>query len=168
MTFSYEWSERYVTGIDVVDSQHQRLFQYLRDVDQALKGDDSEAIEGVVRGLLDYAVSHCLFEEGLMERAHYALLEPHRHAHDLFRQRAERYLRQLKQGEDHRAIAREVRSAIALWLTGHILHDDMDYVKDVKRMLEHDRSFVLRMIDRIFHHPGTKAAAEPDPAAGQN
>lgn len=150
MTFAYSWSEEYATGIEMIDSQHKRLFQYLSDIDTAMKAHDEADMEVVVRSLLEYAVSHCTFEENLMLRAKYPYYEPHKHAHDKFRERAASYVKKLEDGADCYHLAREVRSEIAIWLCGHIGHDDQDYVPYVLAMESHGGMF-QRALDRLFH-----------------
>lgn len=148
MSFVIAWSAEYATGIDIIDTQHQRIFEHLQEIDQAIKTRDGEAVEQVVKSLLDYAISHNAFEESLMERAGYPMLEAHRQVHDAFKARAEGYAAQLTAGHDTFRLAREVRTDIGLWLTNHIKRDDKHYVNYVKRNIE--GNFVSRMLGMFF------------------
>ncbi len=159
MTYTYDWSDQYATGIEIIDEQHRRLFGYLRDLDDAMKRHDEDGMGLMIRSLLEYAISHCAFEEGLMERGNYPCCEQHRHAHDLFRARAASYVQRLEAGAERYHLAREVRSEMAIWISGHIDGDDQDYVPWVQPAVQ-DRSLVRRMLDRIFsQRPGTDAPA---------
>ena len=148
MSFVISWSPEYATGIDIIDEQHKRIFDYLSEIDQAIKTQSASAVEYVVKSLFDYAISHNSFEEGLMEKAGYPMLEPHRRVHESFKSRTQAYAARLENGEDHLRLAREVRTEIGLWLTNHIKRDDQHYVPCVKKSLA--GSLVSRVIGRLF------------------
>ena len=148
MGFSIDWSEEYATGIEIIDEQHKRIFQYLSEIDEAIQQHSADKVEEVVRGLLDYSVTHNTFEESLMEKADYPMLEPHRQAHGAFKRRAEGFAKRLASGEDRFRLAREVRTDIGLWLTGHIKREDQHYVPYVKKGT--DKGFVGRMLAKFF------------------
>merc|ERR1712000_391901 len=80
--------------------------------------------------------SHNAFEETLMERGRYPVLDAHAQVHEAFKRRALSYDKRLKQGEEPVRVAREVRSDIGLWLTNHIQRDDKDYIPFVRRAIE--------------------------------
>lgn len=144
----FQWMPVFETGIDVIDSQHKRIFEYLLEVDKAIRMQDPEVVNHIVRSLIDYSISHNAFEETLMERAEYPILAAHAKVHEAFRKRALAYQQRIEDGEDCIKIAREVRSDIGLWLTNHIQHDDKDYVPCVRKSLE--GGFVSRMVKRFF------------------
>lgn len=143
-----EWIDDFETGIDVIDAQHMRIFEYLLEVDTAIHEQDSGSIQQVVLALIDYSISHNAFEETLMERAEYPILAAHAKVHEAFRKRALAYSSRLENGEDPLKVAREVRSDIGLWLTNHIQRDDKDYVSYVRKSME--GGFVSRMMKRFF------------------
>lgn len=148
MSTQISWSKEFETGIDIIDQQHMRIFECLRDIDQAISEQSAGAIEGVVKALIDYAISHNTFEETLMERAGYPMLAAHRKVHEAFMIRALTYADRLNLGEDHITVAREVRDDIGLWLSNHIKRDDKPYVPFVKKSL--DGGFAARMIGILF------------------
>lgn len=148
MGFVISWSAEYATGIDIIDEQHKRIFEYLAEIDHAIKAQSTSEVEYVVKALLDYAVSHNTFEESLMEKANYPILDAHHQVHEAFKARAAGYAERLNSGEDHFRLAREVRTDIGLWLTNHIKRDDKHYVPYVKKSL--DGGFVSRMLGKFF------------------
>ena len=148
MGFVISWSAEYATGIDIIDEQHKRIFEYLAEIDHAIKAQSTSEVEYVVKALLDYAISHNTFEESLMEKAGYPILEAHHQVHEAFKARAQGYAERLNSGEDHFRLAREVRTDIGLWLTNHIKRDDKHYVPFVKKSL--DGGFVSRMLGKFF------------------
>ena len=142
------WSPEFETGIDIIDSQHKRIFDYLQEVDAAIKQRDDLKIRAVAKALIDYSISHNAFEESLMEQANYPVLKAHAKVHEAFRRRAVSYDQRLENGEDSIKVAKEVRSDIGLWLTNHIQRDDKHYVPYVKKTLE--GNFVRRMVKHFF------------------
>ncbi|WP_455233153.1 bacteriohemerythrin [Geopseudomonas aromaticivorans] len=148
MSIAINWTADFETGIDIIDEQHKRIFEYLHEIDHAIAQRSHELIEHVVKALIDYAISHNTFEESLMEKAGYPMLDAHHQVHEKFKERANAYAQRLRNGEDSLRVAREVRSDIGLWLTNHIKRDDQHYVKYVKKSI--DRSFVGRMLGKFF------------------
>lgn len=148
MYSTFIWTQDFATGIDIIDEQHKRIFDYLSEIDQAISLKSVPEIERVIKAVIDYSISHNTFEESLMEKAGYPLLEAHHQVHERFKERAYAYGRRFDEGEDPIRLAREVRSDIGLWLTNHIKRDDKHYVKDVKKVLE--SGFVARLLRKFF------------------
>ncbi len=148
MGYGINWGPEFETGIDIIDEQHKRIFDYLLEIDHAITAQQADEVEKVVRALIDYAISHNTFEESLMENAGYPMLDPHHQVHEAFKARAQAYNARLAKGEDTFRLAREVRTDIALWLMNHIKKDDKHYVPFVKKSLE--GSFVSRMLKKFF------------------
>ena len=148
MPLTIGWTEEFETGIDIIDEQHKRIFEYLKEIDEAISSRSVEQIEHVIKSLIDYAISHNTFEETLMEKAGYPMLEAHHEVHERFKERAHSYRDRFGNGEDPIRLAREVRSDIGLWLTNHIKRDDKHYVPYVKKSL--DGGFVSRMLGKFF------------------
>lgn len=149
MSLTIAWTPEFETGIDIIDEQHKRIFEYLSEIDHAISLKSVSEIERVIKAVIDYAISHNTFEESLMEKAGYPLLEAHHQVHERFKERAYAYGARYDRGEDPVRLAREVRSDIGLWLMNHIKRDDKHYVKDVKKSLE--GGFVARMLGKFFH-----------------
>ncbi len=149
MSIQISWSSDFETGIDIIDAQHQRLFQYFEEIQHCLNSANSAQVESLCRALIDYAISHNTFEESLMEKAGYRMLDAHHQVHEAFKQRAYGYLERIDQGVDPLKVARDVRTDIGLWLINHIKREDQHYVADVKRSL--DKGFVSRMLGKFFN-----------------
>jgi hemerythrin len=149
MSYVIAWTAEFATGIDIIDEQHKRIFEYLEEIDHAIKTQNVDEVEHVIKSLIDYAISHNAFEESLMEKAGYPMLDAHHQVHEAFKARANAYAEHLTQGDDPFRVARDVRTDIGLWLTNHIKRDDKHYVSFVKRNIE--GNFVTRMLGRFFH-----------------
>lgn len=148
MSISIAWSEEFATGIDIIDQQHKRLFEYFEEIEQCIDASDGEGVEDICRGLIDYAISHNTFEESLMEKAGYAMRDAHHQVHEAFKDRCQNYLDKIDNGTEPLKVAREMRTDIGLWLINHIKREDKHYAACVKKSL--DQGFVSRMLSKVF------------------
>lgn len=144
------WSDGYELGIELIDQQHRRLFTYLEEVEIAIKNRDAETIELVVRGMVDYAITHNSFEETLMEQAQYPGLKEHRLLHEKFKKRANTYIKRLEGNVDRFKLAEQVRVFLGLWLISHVKNDDQDYAPYVRKHLKHKHPLIATAFNKLF------------------
>lgn len=142
------WSPDFEIGIDIIDEQHKRLFDYFTEIEQVISTGNVDTLKIVVKGLIDYAISHNSFEETLMKDAGYPMLEAHHSVHEEFKKRMHSYEARMKGGEDTIKLAREVRLDIAMWLMNHIKREDKHYAPYVKKKL--NQGFVKTMLGKFF------------------
>jgi len=71
------WSRELDTGIDIIDSQHKRIVEYINALHETQESLDRAKVGDIINELVDYTVSHFAFEESLMENAGYPFLAPH-------------------------------------------------------------------------------------------
>lgn len=148
MLKSLSWSDDFAIGINIIDEQHKRLFDYFDEIEHCIKSNDQTHVIDICRGLIDYAVSHNTFEESLMKQANYPMLDAHHLVHEAFKARAYGYLDKITDGADPMKIARDVRTDIGLWLINHIKREDKHYAPYVKKTL--NKGFVTKMLGRFF------------------
>ncbi len=123
------WTADLDTNIDVIDTQHRRIVDYINDLEVANSSHDNAAVGHVLDELVDYTLSHFAFEESLQEEAGYKYAKPHKKVHDLFVRRINDYVERFKLGED---VAENLHQTLTSWLINHIRRDDADYVGAVK------------------------------------
>jgi hemerythrin len=123
------WSDELNTGIDVIDSQHIRIVEYINKLETQLGHSDRTVIREILLELVDYTQSHFTFEESLQEEAGYRYAKPHQRVHQLFIRRINEYCERFELGQD---IALELHQVLVSWLINHIRRDDADYVGAVK------------------------------------
>jgi hemerythrin len=144
------WSKDLETGFSVIDNQHKRIVEYINDLYEARTiGLKREDIGKVIDELVDYTLSHFVFEESMQEEAHYPYLKAHKKVHELFVRRVAEYQERFKLGED---VSEELNSLLVRWLFNHIKRDDADYVESFKKNLSQDE-FVERrkgFFSRLF------------------
>jgi hemerythrin len=150
--------KEFLTGIDAVDQQHQRLVDMVAQLDDVRKtsfpaaNQKHEAVGKVVSEMIDYTISHFAFEESLMEDAHYKFYNAHKRIHELLIKRAGEFKERWLSGED---IADELYDILSRWLFNHIQNDDKAYAPAVKKnMAALDRSnsgWLAKLRQRFFN-----------------
>ena len=126
------WSSDLNTGIDVIDKQHQRIVDYLNELNTANESGDRQITNHVLNELVDYTLTHFAFEEELQEKAGYPFLKAHKRVHEIFVKRVAEFQKRAAAGEN---VAPELLSMLKIWLVNHIKGDDADYAESVKKML---------------------------------
>jgi len=122
----FAWDERFLTGVSIVDEQHQELVRIINQLASLLSENlDTESFFLIFKRLADYARMHFSTEEALMKRnalSSSELCVAHRHAHERFVEEIE-LMREEALRDPQRAGDALVRYLIG-WLTFHILGAD--------------------------------------------
>jgi len=126
------WSSDLDTGIEVIDKQHQRIVDYLNELNDANDNGDLQATNHVLNELVDYTVTHFAFEEELQEKAGYPFIKAHKRVHEIFVKRVAEFQERAAAGQN---VAPELLSMLKIWLVNHIKGDDADYAESVRKML---------------------------------
>jgi len=126
---SLVWSTDLEIGIPVIDSQHQRIVDYINQVEHAQQHHSQGELLEVLDELVDYTLSHFAFEESLMEEAGYPFFKAHKKVHQLFTKRVAGFQERAKTGED---VTNELMHVLKAWLVNHIKRDDKDYSDTVR------------------------------------
>ncbi|MGD8837433.1 MAG: bacteriohemerythrin [Desulfobacteraceae bacterium] len=136
--------KEFMTGIEAVDNQHQRLVDMVTQLDDVRKTSfqtnelRQEAVGRIVIEMIDYTISHFAFEESLMEDAQYKFFAAHKRIHELLIVRAGEYKDRFTAGED---IVDELYEVLHRWLFNHIRNDDRAFAPTViDRIKELDKS----------------------------
>lgn len=128
-----EWNDdRYSTGIDRFDDQHQRLFELLNELSTAMdEGRSQEAVGEILRELEKYTEYHFGDEEEFMQDCGFAMdcancFYNHREMHEQFAEKVSELRRKHEAGE---TISMEVLLFARDWLDSHIagLNQDQNY-----------------------------------------
>ncbi len=128
------WSKDLNTGIDVIDRQHQRIVEYINELDEARSsGHKMEDIGKVIDEMVDYTLSHFAFEESMQEEAHYPYFKAHKRVHQLFTSKVAQLQERYSLGED---VSEELHKMLFNWLYNHIKRDDADYVEYVNKNIQ--------------------------------
>ncbi|MBP1772119.1 MAG: Hemerythrin-like, metal-binding protein [Holophagaceae bacterium] len=125
------WNERYNTGIQVVDAQHQELFQIVERLRRMVQGQaDRTAIEEQLQTLVVCSERHFATEEGYMERVGYPDLTQHLAEHASMLSSLHELLAKFR--ESDQAMALMVPTFMEGWLKHHISDGDFGFVTYLK------------------------------------
>ena len=126
------WVPELDTGIDEIDRQHRRIVDYINKLYELRESPDREALGDVIGEMVDYTLSHFVFEETLIENAGYMFAGPHKKVHELFTRRVSEMQSRFDAGED---VAAELHGMLSRWLFNHIRNEDHGYVDAAKTYL---------------------------------
>lgn len=120
------WSQRFETGIEIIDRQHQALFGALNQLSDSFKaGTSGQQVEESLAFLMKYTSEHFQTEEHFMQEIGYPNLEVHGAEHARLLQKAHALQDKLAAGQ---SVTMDVTIFLADWLKHHISEMDMGYV----------------------------------------
>ncbi len=131
-------SSDYITGVAVLDEQHEQLFRLLQQSETLLKNENMlykyEDLQKILKGLRDYTLSHFATEEAYMADAAYPQLEAHHQLHLCFIEK----LNQMESAvanislrtQDH--ILSELGEYLTQWMLQHILEIDKKMIHEIE------------------------------------
>lgn len=123
----FTFTSKYHTGIELVDSEHQRLFEIIADANRVIHAellhDKYDEIMRILAELKDYTQEHFRDEEAYMEEIAYPALAAQKQAHEAFVEKlAEIDLDQMD--DNQQEYLEELIEFLLNWLSVHILHMD--------------------------------------------
>ncbi|HED35636.1 MAG TPA: bacteriohemerythrin [Gammaproteobacteria bacterium] len=147
-----KWTDELNTNIQVIDSQHHRIVDYINNLYDVRNSHDRNEVEKVLNELVDYTLSHFAFEESLLEDAKYPFINGHKRVHALFIKRVSAFQQRFQIGED---ITDELLAVLKSWLINHIRSDDNDYAAIVRANMNDvniskDKGWISRSVKRFF------------------
>ncbi len=117
-----------LTGIGVIDDQHDQILELVAQLGVVAKSGEREQIEQSITRIVSHTLAHFEFEEELMQQSGYPFLKVHKRLHDHFIQRLASYTQRFDNGEN---IADELGQFLSSWLRSHFSHEDKDYSPQV-------------------------------------
>ena len=127
------WTTDLELGIEVIDAQHKRIVDYINALDGAIETNNKQDIIDVAEKVVNYTVEHFSYEETLLKKADYILIEPHIMVHKNFTAAAKK-MRENVLGENYMSAAVKMRGELTIWLTNHIKKEDADYAEVVSHL----------------------------------
>lgn len=121
------FTKKYLTGIELIDQEHQELFRIIGEANNLIKNEFiSDKYDEIVRlldELFQYTAVHFKDEEEYMESVGYEGLPAQKAAHEAFVQRlGEMDLSQIDSNQQESL--EELMQFLTEWLINHILHSD--------------------------------------------
>jgi hemerythrin-like metal-binding protein len=136
MIEAFVWSDRFASGIESVDTQHQQLFRLINQVgDLLVEGTEvsEAATEALIKKLADYARFHFTDEERVMTEGGLdpAYIESHKKIHNRF---TEQVVSMWKGRAGLVDPARTLYGFLSSWLVYHILGEDQKMAREITRV----------------------------------
>ena len=124
---AFAFTEKYYTGIELVDKEHAKLFDIIRETNELifeeLLHDKYDRIVAILGELRDYTIYHFKDEEKYMESIGYSGLEAQKYAHQAFVDRLNEI--NLDEVDDNQQeYLEELIEFLGNWLVNRILNMD--------------------------------------------
>jgi len=128
--FYFQWQESYLTHIDELDAQHQKLVGLINNLYTDLLNcpEDAQKQACVVKTLdelVDYSCYHFAAEEKLMLEHDYPEYAQHKQEHESFKQKVTQLMK--AQTEVTSALPFPVVVFLRDWLASHVIRTDQRY-----------------------------------------
>lgn len=122
-----EFTDEYLTGIELIDKEHKELFRIVDTANQLVKSYDADSgydnIIDILNKLKDYTKEHFSDEEEYMESIHYKGLAAQKRAHEAFIDKLENIdVREIE--NNPREYLQKLLEFLLGWLINHILNTD--------------------------------------------
>ncbi len=127
----FHWTGDYSVGVTAMDRDHQKLFDLLNKLhDAMLEGKATRVVADIIRELLDYTNYHFSAEEKLMEKISYPGLYEQKNAHKKFIKSIEDYKDKADKGLSA-FLSTSMSIFLIDWLKSHIGVLDKKYQKEM-------------------------------------
>lgn len=125
------WSDKLITGISVIDEQHQKLFEMINKLNRFV-GNKNEFFEALI-DLKTYTNEHFKTEEEYMKYTNYPDAETHKACHENFVADYMNILKKMNQVNDITDLGAELIAFIENWLEEHYTNEDVKLAEYLKR-----------------------------------
>jgi hemerythrin-like metal-binding protein len=123
-----KWSEKFVTGNEIIDVQHRKLLQIVNVLRKnMLDGKGTRVLENTIEEMSMYAWLHFRTEEDLLLKSGYTKLREHKAGHDAFKTQLLKFASQTKDHIENLHVE-AVHLYLHRWITEHIIEEDMDAI----------------------------------------
>lgn len=130
-----EWNASYITGIDLIDSQHKILINKANKLNNCIQEFNfSNNLKILLDELLEYAFYHFEIEEELFDKYEYADKINHLKEHNDFKNYIKNFLN--IENINNMDEGRSLLIYLKYWINHHIKEIDMKYVSFLKDKLE--------------------------------
>ena len=124
-----EFTDAYLTGIQLIDDEHRELFRIINDINKIVRdysvADQYDELTVIFARLINYTEEHFRDEEEYMESIQYEGLAVERHAHEGFVNKLKSIqMSPEKIDEDPQKYMESLIEFLLRWLVLHILYLD--------------------------------------------
>lgn len=127
----FAWKETDSVDVDLLDRQHQALFEVAQELYDALsRAEGMEVAEDVFSRLMDYSTNHFQAEENLMETQQYPRLKTHRAEHRAFADELRNFKKAFQAGNKNVVV--NLLPYLQQWIKDHVQGADHQYGEFLK------------------------------------
>lgn len=124
-------TENLITGIDIIDEQHQTLFELINNLDKF--NESHESFYEALLQLQNYVSNHFKTEEEYMRYMSYPELDYHKNCHAKFIQDYKALLKKLSSANNPLDVASEFVEFIENWIQEHYTNVDVKMAEYIKQ-----------------------------------
>ena len=125
------WDESFSVGVSRIDEQHKKLVGMINELNEAMrKGQGKEVVGDIVKGLVEYTLTHFALEEKLFAGTGYPDTAAHKREHAEFVAKVSKFRDDFEAGRLSLSI--DVMNFLSGWLKGHIKGCDQKYSNHFK------------------------------------
>jgi hemerythrin-like metal-binding protein len=117
--------EKYKLGIEIIDIQHQKIFDIIDKLILIYDSGDSESFSEIIEELIEYSMYHFETEEEYFKVINFYDAENHINLHNVFIQTINYY----SDEEKDSSTIKKMYSFLQHWIKKHILIEDKKYIK---------------------------------------
>jgi len=121
----FTWNDRFSTGIEAMDSQHQDFLSLLNELHGAVEGRGRGNLTSLLDSFENYVRVHFTAEENLLRRVCYPDLPAQHRQHNFFAAQVAELKRRNSSGEA--GLGASTLVFLRDWLLNHILAEDRKY-----------------------------------------
>ena len=122
----FNWNDSFSVNVAEIDKQHQKLIQFINDLNDAMKqGKGKDVLGNILNELINYTSVHFKFEEKYFDQHNYPSKDAHKLEHINLVKKVMDFRNDFQQGR--LAVSVELLSFLVNWLKNHILIEDKKY-----------------------------------------
>lgn len=142
------WTDDLNIGIESIDEQHHHIVNLFNKLNEAHKRGEITAANKLFYELIEFKLSHCVFEEELLKKSGYPLYKMHKHSHEPI---IKKFLALHQRAENGEYVINEAVPFLETTLLRHMKGEDADYSIYMRQSHhnEQERGF-FNMLKRIF------------------
>ncbi|HMK59743.1 MAG TPA: bacteriohemerythrin [Dissulfurispiraceae bacterium] len=121
-----DWSDNYSVNVKAMDDQHKKLVSIINELNDSMKtGKSKDVMEKILKGLVDYTITHFSAEEALMKNSGYPGYANQKSQHEDLVKKVQDYQNKYHSGQMVMGV--EIMSFLKDWLLNHISGLDKKY-----------------------------------------
>ncbi len=122
----FNWEDTYYVNIDSLDRQHKKIVDLINNAHKELtEGARPDESRKIIEELLDYTEYHFKFEEKLLEKYSYPVINSHKKQHKNLCEKVSLLKNDLEKGRDIEPL--DLLAFLVDWLQDHIVGSDKKY-----------------------------------------